>query len=165
MRVIIADITQQSILSLDHTFYLTIIETKFKTRVPKDHYDLKGFAKLMQMTNKESMTKIGIHIESLQRTKVLELRRVSDAKKSSGHVVICIDGFLSEDSNKSEQWANVQTWYKNAEVYALTWTSCSVSDFFSGGTITDPNQSKSKISTFLNAVNLCQSTTKQFIFA
>ena len=75
--------------------------------MPKDHYDLKGFAKLMQMTNKESMVKIGIHIESLQRTKVLELRRVSDAKKSSGHIVICIDGFLSEDSNKSEQWANV----------------------------------------------------------
>jgi len=31
----------------------------------------------------------------------------------------------------------VQTWFKNAEVYALTWTSCSVSDFYSGGTFTD----------------------------
>ena len=65
MRVIIADITQQSILLLDHTFYLTIIETKFKTRVPKDKYDLLGFAKLMQMTNKDSLIKIGMHMESL----------------------------------------------------------------------------------------------------
>jgi hypothetical protein len=65
MRVVIADITQQSISSLDHTFYLTIIETKFKTRVPKDKYDLLGFAKLMQMTNKDSLVNLGMHMESL----------------------------------------------------------------------------------------------------
>lgn len=75
-----------------------------------------------------------INIErSVARTQVLELKRVSDADKRSGHIVICIAGFLSEDVDKTEEWANVQTWYKNAEVYALTWTSCSMRDFYGGG--------------------------------
>ena len=31
----------------DHTFYLTIMETLLKSRVPKDKYDLKNMAKLL----------------------------------------------------------------------------------------------------------------------
>jgi len=47
--------------------------------------------------------------------------------------VICCSGFLEEDSDKSQVWEKVQTWYKNAEVYALSWTSCCMKDFYGGG--------------------------------
>lgn len=57
---------------------------------------------------KENLILAEINIEkSIERTQTLELIRVSDAKQRSGHVVICIAGFLSEDVDKTEEWANV----------------------------------------------------------
>ena len=32
-----------------------------------------------------------------------------------------------------DTWANAATYYKNCEVYGLTWTSCNAADFFQGG--------------------------------
>lgn len=64
---------------------------------------------------------------------MLDLVRVSDSNKKSGHVVICISGFLQEDADKTKEWAHVQTWYKHSEVYALSWTSCCMRDFYGGG--------------------------------
>lgn len=78
--------------------------------------------------------------------------------------MICIAGFLSEDVDKTEEWANVQTWYKNAEVYALTWTSCSMRDFYGGG-VFNKQDTQSSLQQFLNACNLRQTGARQFIFA
>jgi hypothetical protein len=64
-----------------------------------------GTLLLMQTENFESA---GINIEtSFPKTQVLELVRVSDSSKSSGHVVICISGFLQEDADKTEEWKAV----------------------------------------------------------
>jgi len=66
----------------------------------------------------------------MERCQVLDLNRVSEPNINSKHVVICIAGFLSEDIDKTEEWQNVKLWFKHAQVYALTWTSCAMRDFF-----------------------------------
>ena len=104
----------------------------------------------------------------MQRTQVLKLTRVSPPTQKSKHVVICCSGFLEEDSDKTQVWAKVQTWYKHAEVYALSWTSCCMSDFYGGGVFSQSSSSQSTTGGFkqiLNALNVFDTASRQFIFA
>lgn len=70
----------------------------------------------------------------MTRCNVLELTRVSkNPDLKSKHCVICVSGFLQEKEDKRDTWQNVGIYYKNAEVYALTWTACNTTDFFHKG--------------------------------
>jgi len=104
--------------------------------------------------NDEQKKRLDIQL-SIKRCKVLELVRVSAKEQQSKHVVICIAGFLIEDIDKTEEWANVQTHYKHAEVYALTWTSCAVINFFDSYNLKKSNgKSVSTFRKIVNALNI-----------
>ena len=42
-----------------------------------------------------------------------------------------------EKEDKADTWANVAKYYKNAEVFAVSWTACNAADFFDKG-VYDP---------------------------
>ena len=92
-----------------------------------------------------------------------ELVRVSDASVKSKHVVICISGFLQEKEDKADTWANVAKYYKNAEVFAVSWTACNAADFFDKG-VYNPEETKD-FKQVLNFANLFNTAKRQYIFA
>ena len=94
----------------------------------------------------------------------LKLVRVSNPTIKSKHVVICISGFLQEREDKADTWSSVAKYYKYAEVYALSWTACNYTDFFSKVAKRDP-QKQSSYKKLLNFTNLFSTAQKQYIFA
>jgi len=71
--------------------------------------------------------------KSLESCNILEMERISDPKVKSKHVVICITGFLQEDQNKGEFWIELKKYYKNAEIFAVSWNACTTTTFLSQG--------------------------------
>jgi hypothetical protein len=69
--------------------------------------------------------------KSLEGCNILEMERISDPKIKSKHVVICITGFLQEDQNKGEFWKELKKYYKNAEIFAVSWNACTTTTFLS----------------------------------
>ena len=61
----------------------------------------------------------------MENCKTLELERISDSNIKSKHVIICITGFLQENLDKAKFWEELKKYYKNAEIFALSWTGCS----------------------------------------
>lgn len=100
---------------------------------------------------------------SMPRCVVLDLVRVSNPEVKSKHVVICISGFLQEKEDKADTWKSVAKHYKNAEVYALSWTACNAGDFFDKG-VYDPKKVTS-YKAVLNFSNLFTTAQRQYIFA
>lgn len=49
------------------------------------------------------------------------------------HIVIAIEGFLTEDTVKTDSWRHIINHYSHAEVFALAWNSLSISGFFNEG--------------------------------
>lgn len=79
--------------------------------------------------------------KAIEKTSILNLERISGTSRSK-HVVICLSGFLTEDVEKSESWKLVINHYKYAEVFALTWNSLSVANFWSEGHYKEKGKSK-----------------------
>ena len=71
--------------------------------------------------------------KSLEASNVCELARISPPEVKSKHVVIAIHGFCQEDQEKSEFWEHLIGFYKHAEIYAVSWNSCTYTNFFSSG--------------------------------
>jgi ribosomal protein S17E len=65
--------------------------------------------------------------------KTLYLEKISPSNVQSKHIIICISGFLTEDVEKKESWRHAINHFKNAEVFALNWSSLSVSTIFNDG--------------------------------
>ena len=118
-------------------FLLTIFETRVTEKVPKETFNLRNLATLF---GKELLEELKI-THSMQRCVLCDLVRVSDSSVKSKHVVICISGFLQEKEDKADTWANVAKYYKNAEVFAVSWTACNAADFFDKG-VYDPDKTK-----------------------
>lgn len=115
---------------------------------------------------KEQKSKAPLDIrESMKGCKVLELTRVSDPSLASKHVLICTAGFMTEAIDKREEWQNVQTHYKNAEVYACTWTSCALTNFFDSYNLKKKGKQISAFRKLVNMVNVEESAKRQFYFA
>lgn len=81
----------------------------------------------------------------------------------SAHIVICVSGFLQELEDNKDTWANVVTYYKHAEVYALKWTACNSLDLFEKGVFT--GKKNTGVNKLLNVINLVSTGQKQFINA
>jgi len=69
--------------------------------------------------------------KTLDNCNILEMERISDPKIKSKHVVICVTGFLQEDQNKGEFWKELKKYYKNAEIFAVSWNACTTTTFLS----------------------------------
>ena len=89
---------------------------------------------------------------AFERSKVVELVRICQPELKSKHVFICAPGFMQQYDDHAETWRHVHKHYKNAEVYALTWTSCHYSDIFGGGLFAN-KEGKSKKKVLLNVAN------------
>lgn len=98
--------------------------------------------------------------KALEKTNVLNLKRISSNNLQSKHIVICISGFLSQDVDKREAWGDVVNHYRNAEVFALTWNSLSAENLFEEGAY----QGKKKKNGFQKAFSLVRALKKQFLF-
>ena len=61
------------------------------------------------------------------------MERISDSKMKSKHIVICITGFLQESQDKGKFWAELKKYYKNAEIFAISWTACNSNSFLTLG--------------------------------
>lgn len=87
---------------------------------------------MTKLFGKELLRTLKIEV-SIQRCAVLQLDRVSAPETASKHIVICVSGFLQELEDNRDTWQNVVTFFKNAEVFALKWTSCNSLDLFDKG--------------------------------
>ena len=67
---------------------------------------------------------------SFEKCTDLNLQRISISSTKSKHCFICVPGFLQQNDDRSTLWANVVQYYKHAEIFALTWTSCAPSMIF-----------------------------------
>ena len=94
---------------------------------------------------------------------MLQLDRVSDPETKSKHLVVCVSGFLQELEDNGKTWANVVTFFKHAEVFALKWTACNSLDLFDKGVFT--GKKNTSIKKFLNVINVFSTGQKQFLFA
>ena len=130
------------------SFFLTLFEVAFATRVPRDKYDIK---KMTQLFGVELLKTLQIEA-SMQRCERLLLERICSEDTKSKHIVICISGFLQELEENSETWKNVVTFFNHAEVYALKWTACNSLDLFNSGVF--KGKSNSSVRTLLNAINV-----------
>jgi hypothetical protein len=69
----------------------------------------------------------------LHRTTKIDLKKISPESVCSNHIVIAISGFLTEDVDKKYSWRHIVNHYKYSEVFALSWNSLSISNFFNEG--------------------------------
>ena len=100
---------------------------------------------------------------SIKRCNVLQLERCSDSELKSKHVVICVSGFMQELEDNTKTWANLITYFKHAEVFALKWTACNSLDLFDKGVFS--GSTNSKVKRMLNVINVFSTGQKQFIGA
>ena len=49
--------------------------------------------------------------------------------RRSKHIVIAISGFMQEDQDKDDFWSHLNSYYKHAEVYAVSWTASTPTNF------------------------------------
>lgn len=111
-------------------------------------------------------------LNSLEKTTVCQLERISCPTVKSKHIVICITGFLQEDQNKAEFWEYLIGYYKHAEIYALSWNASTPTTFLTQGTfgklmISENKKEKPKGDKriFDNLINFMNTGKRQFIFA
>lgn len=140
-------------------FLLTLFEVAFGTKTQQDRFDIKQMTKLF---GQELLKTLKIEV-SIQRCAVLQLDRASSPETQSKHIVICVSGFLQELEDNTQTWANLVTFYKHAEVYALKWTACNSLDLFDKGVFSGKEQTGMK--KILNVLNVFSTGQKQFIFA
>ncbi|CDW87868.1 UNKNOWN [Stylonychia lemnae] len=136
-------------------FYLTIFEKEISEANPISEYQLKD---IIQSKFQNNLATFGID-KSIEKTSILNLQRISTTTRSK-HVVICLSGFLTEDVEKEESWRLVVNHYKYAEVFALTWNSLSVSNFWTEGHYKERGGSG-----FMAKVLFIKSGKKQFKYA
>lgn len=98
-------------------------------KITQDEYFLK---ELGLTTYIKRVKKLGLE-QSLQRTTVLSLKKISPSNIKSKHAVIAISGFLTEHDDKGESWRHIVNHYTKAEVYAIRWNSLSVDNIFNEG--------------------------------
>lgn len=70
---------------------------------------------------------------SFSYTSVLNLKKISSDKIKSKYIVIAVEGFLTEDSDKREVWRHIINHYTNSECFALAWNSLSLNGIFNEG--------------------------------
>ena len=83
---------------------------------------------------------------------MLQLDRVSAPETKSKHIVVCVSGFLQELEDNKQTWANVVTFFKHAEVFALKWTACNSLDLFDKGVF--KGKKNTGIKKLLNVINV-----------
>ena len=66
--------------------------------------------------------------------------------------MICASGFLQELEDNKNTWANVVTFFKHAEVYALKWTACNSLDLFDNGVF--KGKQNTGVKKILNMINV-----------
>ena len=76
-------------------------------------------------------------------------------------MVIAIEGFLCEDTNKKDVWKFIENHYNKAEVYCLHWNSLTTSNFFNEGYLTG-RKKKNFLQITFNVVKIGK---KQFRYA
>ena len=59
----------------------------------------------------------------MSKPKKLQIVKISDLNSTSKNVILCVSGFLSEESDKVKEWINLTELEKDSEVYALVWAS------------------------------------------
>lgn len=110
-------------------FYLTVFEREIGvTHKLEDTYNIR----VMPIANCTELEKYGV-VDALDKSRILELQRISDIEKTSRNVVICISGFLTEDVEKKESWKHVIHHFRHSEVFALNWTSLTMGNLFNDG--------------------------------
>ena len=92
----------------------------FGKKIPNDKYDIKQMLPMFR----DRLVEMIKNSATIDACSVLYLKRLSAENLASKHCVICVQGFLQKNDDKSELWANAISHFKHAEVFALTWNSC-----------------------------------------
>lgn len=131
-------------------------------KIQQDYFNILQITQLPFVKRKLEELEID---ESVSRTKVLEIKRMSGPEVKSKHIVIAISGFLTEDAEPDFEWQNLTNQYKHSECYGLVWNATAVKNFFDQGSLTENGRALTGFEKFIHALNLINTGKRQFIYA
>lgn len=140
--------------SSDVGFLLAIFEKHMATKhISRDRFDLISLRDIL--ISKEDIAAMNM-TQPLEECNICELNRLTpihmneeegahqdksnpthkpaDRGNKSKHVVICISGFLQQETDLQDFWRNMQGYYKHAEMFFVSWNACNMTNILNAGT-------------------------------